>query len=402
MDVTKIRDDFPIFKNHPKLIYFDNAATTFKPQCVIDAINDYYLNTANIGRGEYDLANQVTTKIQSVRENIAKFIHAEPNEVIFTSGTSEALNYFAFSFGREILKENDVVLTTSLEHASCVLPWMKVCEEKKANLDYLPLLENGRLDLQKIENMLNPNVKIIVISHISNTLGYINDIQKICKIAHAHQVYVLVDAAQSSAHLELNVKEMDCDFLAFSSHKMYGPTGVGVLYGKHELLTKCVPLYYGGGSNARYEKNGEILLKDIPERFETGTLAIESILGLDAAIKYIQLIGLKNIHEKETQLKNYLIQRIKTLKHVTVYNTDTDTGIILLNVDKIFAQDVASYLNMHQIAVRSGQHCAKTMDVYEKITIRISLAFYNTFEEIDEFINALKHITLEDTLDIFF
>ncbi len=396
MNIKKVREDFSIFKYHQNLIYFDNAATTFKPQCVIDAVTNYYLNTANIGRGEYDLATNVTTQYEKVREKVANFINCATNEVVFSFGASDALNKIAFGFGKNVLKKGDIVLTTKLEHASNLLPWMKVCEEQSAILKYMPLNEFGQLMLDKINFK---NVKMIVVSHVSNTFGYVNKIAKLCQLAHQYNIVVVVDGSQSVAHHKIDVKKLGCDFFVFPAHKMYGPTGVGVLYGKLSVLQKMQPIFFGGGSNATYTENS-ITLKDIPFCFETGTPAIEATLGLGCAIDYISTLDIEKIYKHEISLANYLKTKLNLLNNIEVYNDKENTNIVLFNVKNIFAQDVASYLSSKNIAVRSGQHCSKIYS--EDATLRVSFAVYNTHEEVDYLVSLLQSITLEDTIDIFF
>ncbi|NBK97842.1 MAG: cysteine desulfurase [Erysipelotrichia bacterium] len=409
LDVLKIRKDFPMLKNKSKkgydLIYFDNAATTFKPQSVIDAVVDYYTKySVNAHRGDYELSFQVDTQYESTRECVAKFIHAQPKEIVFTSGASESLNLIAYGYGQQYLKAGDIVLSDEAEHASSILPWMKTCEEKKATLQYIPLDEEGRLDIEQLKAMMNEKVKVIALAQITNVLGYLAPIKEICQIAHAYGAIVVVDAAQSIPHMKVDVEELDCDFLAFSAHKMCGPTGIGVMYGKYELLQKMQPFMLGGGSNARFDMCGNILLKDAPYKFESGTPAIEAVLGMKAAIQYLTNIGMDNIHAYEQELKAYMLNKMKALDNVIIYNENNDSGIITFNIKDVFSQDAATYFSDHGISLRSGQHCAKLLmhKLNTSSTLRASVYFYNTKAEVDAFIEVCSQINKHTMLDVFF
>lgn len=404
-DVIKIRQDFPMLQKKNPIIFFDSSSTTLKPYAVIEAVNDYYLNeSVNAFRGDYDLAANVSRKYEEGRKKIAEFINADAQECVFTSGASASLNLVAYGYGRKFLNEDDVVLTSEVEHASSILPWMEAARLKKAKVEYIPLDSKGRITLENIKKVMHKRVKVLVIAQVSNVLGYINDIKSICAYAHQHNVIVVVDGAQSVAHMQVDVKELDCDFFAFSGHKMLGPTGIGVLYGKYELLNQLDTLEYGGGSNTRFDLCGNIKLKEAPYRFETGTPAIEAVYGLKAAVEYLQKIGLPKIEQYESTLRAYFIQQLKTLDNVVIYNENAETGIITFNIKNVFAQDAASYFNNHNIAVRSGQHCAKLLMEFlkEPATLRASIYFYNTKEEIDKFVEVCKNIDLASTIDIFF
>lgn len=409
LDVWKLRQDFPMLQNktmqnHP-LVYLDNAATTFKPQCVIDAVVNYYENiSVNAHRGDYELSYQVDTEYESTREVVAKFINAKKDEIVFTSGASGSLNLVAYGYGQKFLKPGDIVLSTEAEHASNILPWMKACEETGATLSYIPLDEEGKVTMENFRSVMNENVKVIAIAQITNVLGFNVPIKEICALAHEYGAVVVVDGAQSVPHMPVDVKDLDCDFLAFSSHKLCGPTGIGVLYGKYELLDKMNPFMLGGGSNARFDTCGNILLKNPPYKFESGTPAIEAVLGTKAAIEYLMNIGMENIQEYEKELHEYCIEKLSQLDHVIIYNKHADAGIITMNVKDIFSQDVATYLNSQGIAVRSGQHCAKLLlkKLNTSATIRCSLYFYNTKEDIDRFIEVCKNATVENCLNVFF
>lgn len=409
INVEKIREDFPMLKvkdkhNHP-IVYFDNAATTLKPQAVIDSVMEYYTEySVNAGRGDYDLAFKVDTKINETRELIGKFINCESKEVVFTSGASASLNLVARGYGMTHLKPGDVVLSDEGEHASNYLPWVNACKQTGAQMEHIKLNEEGRITIENFKKAMHDKVKIVSIAYVTNVLGNVCDVKEICKIAHEYGAIVVVDGAQSTPHMKIDVKDLDCDFYAFASHKLCGPTGVGVLYGKYELLEETQPDIYGGGSNARFDMCGNILLKNAPYKFESGTPPIEAIIGLGAAVKYLMDIGMDNIHEYELSLKEYLLEKMKKLDNVIIYNENADSAVITFNVKGIFAQDVATYLCDKGFSLRSGQHCAKLMMDFLKTsaTLRASLYFYNTKEEIDEFCEVLSKATPETCLNVFF
>ncbi len=407
-DVREIRKDFPMLidKNGKEnnVIYFDNAATTFKPQSVIDSVLRYYTEASvNIHRGDYDLSYQVSNEYENARETIATFINAQANEIVFTSGASASLNLVAYGWGRKYLKPGDIVLSTEAEHASNILPWFKTVEETKAVLEFIPLTKSGELTVENFKKVMNEKVKVVTLASITNVLGYIAPIKEIIEIAHEYGAIVVVDGAQSVPHIPTDVKDWDVDFLAFSAHKMVGPTGVGALYGKYELLEQTDPFILGGGSNARFDICGNILLKNPPYKFEAGTPAIEAVLGFESAVKYLMNIGMENIQSYEHTLRTYVIEELKKMDHIELYNPNTDTGIITFNVKGIFAQDAASYINANHIAVRSGNHCAKIlMDLLQTSeTIRASFYFYNTKEEVDEFLRVVSEITLEKCVELY-
>ena len=391
-------------QSHP-LVYLDNAATTFKPQCVIDAVVRYYTEqTTNVHRGDYEISYQVSEAYEKTREDVARFIHAEPKEIVFTAGASASLNLVAYGYGRKYLKPGDVILSTEAEHASNILPWFKVVEETGAKLEYIPLSEDGRLTLENFRKAMHEQVKIVAVADITNVLGYVAPIEEMTRIAHEHGAIVVCDGAQSVPHTPTDVKAWDVDFLAFSAHKMCGPTGIGVLYGKFELLQKTDPFMLGGGSNARFDMCGNILLKDAPYKFEAGTPNIEGVLGLQQAVRYLENIGMDKIEAYEHELKAYAIEKLKKLDNLILYNPTSPTGIIAFNVKDVFAQDAAGYLNSKGIAVRSGNHCAKILLNVLKTseTIRASLYFYNTKEDVDRFVQACSEITLENCVGLFF
>lgn len=409
LDIERIRSDFPMLQgktmqSHP-LVYLDNGATTLKPRSVIQAVCNYYENySTNAHRGDYDLSYQVDQEFEGTRAAVADFLNADVHEIVYTSGASEGLNTVAFGYGRKFLREGDIILTSEAEHASCVLPWMKVAQETGAVIEYIPLNEEGRITLEQVEAMMNTNVKVIALAQITNVLGYLVPIKEICELAHRYGAIVVVDGAQSVPHIPVDVKDLDCDFLVFSAHKMCGPTGIGVLYGKKELLDAMDPLSYGGESNARFNMCGDILLKDAPFKFESGTQPIEGVFGLHAAIDYIESLGKETIHAYEQELRDYAVSEMMKMDHIVVYNENNDTGIITFNVKGVFAQDVGTFFNANGIAVRTGQHCAKLLSetLGTSATVRASFYFYTSREDVERFLEVCRKATMEACIDVFF
>lgn len=402
-DVNKIRNDFSMIRNNKDLIYFDNGATTFKPDVVIDSINEFYsYYTSNVERGDYDIAIKADNAYRNTRNIISKLINCKPKEVAFMSNITACLNQIIYGLSDQ-LNKNDVVFVSMQEHASNLLPWFRLQKEKGIIIKYLPLDIQGNLLFDEFVKQIDSSVKVISVAYMSNVLGSTMPIKKICEIAHEKGIKVIVDAAQAIGHIRIDVKDLDVDFLCFSSHKMLGPDGVGVLYGKYELLNNMNPLLLGGGMNARFDKNGEIILKDAPERFEAGTPNIEGVIGLGKASEYLMNIGLENIHEYEIELKDYLIKQLINIDSIEIYNPDNKTGIVSFNVKDVFAQDAATYLSSKNIAVRSGNHCAKILHniIGTDQSIRASLYLYNTKEEIDRFVSVVKDIDLNSVISIF-
>lgn len=402
-NVYKIREDFPIFKNR-KTIYLDNAATTYKPQIVIDEVTKYLsIETANSGRGDYHDAYLVDKKIEDTRKLVKEFINAsDEDEIIFTQGTTMSINLLATSYAAKVLKPGDEILLSIAEHASNTLPWFDVAKVVGAKVVFMPLSDKGLITVENLKKHLTKRTKIVAVTHISNVLGYINDIKALAKVVHDNGAVIIVDGAQSVPHLKTDVKDLDVDFLAFSGHKMLAPTGIGVLYGKKELLAIMNHHFTGGGMNSSYTTKGEIQYMKVPHKFEAGTLNIEGIYGLHGAITYINKLGIDNIIEHELKLRKYAIAALKEVPHITIYNEDAKTGIITFNVKGVYAQDAATYFSSRNIALRSGQHCAKLLKHYlnEMATIRASIYLYTTKEDIDAFISAAK--TAEDFLDAYF
>ncbi len=387
-----IREDFPMLDQG--LIYFDNGATTFKPQCVLDKMNEYYeIYSANAHRGDYDISYKVDLEYEGVRNIVKNFINAESFEsIIFTSGATESLNMIATGFFKNILEPGDEIIITRSEHASNVLPWYRLANSNGCVLKYIELDNNYHVTLDSIKSLVTPKTKLISLAQVTNVLGDIRPIKDICEFAHANNIFVVVDAAQSVPHMKVDVQDLDCDFLVFSAHKMCGPTGVGVLYGKLELLEELEPINLGGGMNDSFDNELQIKLKDLPNRLEAGTPNIAGVIGLGEAINYINKIGINNITKKERELREYLIDKLIKIPHIDIININSDTGIVAFNVDGIFSQDVACYLNKYKICVRAGNHCAKILknEIGVTNTVRISLYFYNTFDEIDNLIELLS------------
>lgn len=403
LNVKEIRKDFPMLNKKNAPIYLDNAATTFKPQCVIDAISDYYSNyCANTHEGDYEISHIAEEKFENARKTVAKFINAEPNEVVFTAGDTAGLNIISYSIS-DTLNKGDEILLTVAEHASNILPWFKKAQEKGLVVKYIPLDGNGRLTLSNVKRSITDKTRVISIANVTNVLGYSVDIKSICKIAHEHNILVIVDGAQGVPHIKTDVKDWDCDFLSFSGHKLCGPTGVGVLYGKYELLKRLEPPFMGGGMNSRFDTCGNYSLMLPPRKFEYGTQNMAGVIGLGAAIEYIMKIGMDEIAEYEHSLKEYAVNRLlKEVPSIKIYNADNDTGIITFNDVNVFAQDLATHFSANNICVRSGQHCAKILLDFLKTpaTVRASIYFYNTKEEVDKFIEVAKEGA--NYLDAFF
>lgn len=406
LDVEKIRKDFPVLRNAKMqgkpLVYLDNGATTLKPQCVIDAIVYYYSNLgANAHRGDYDLSLEVDQLFEGVRTKVANLINCQKEEVVFTSGTTDSLNLVAYGYGLSHLNEGDEILINYSEHASNTLPWFEVAKKTGSKIGYIDLDEQGKVILENVKKAVTPNTKLVALAQVSNVLGYEIDLKEIIAFLHSKNIVVVVDGAQSVPHQKVDVQDLDIDFLAFSAHKMCGPTGVGILYGKMSLLEMTNPTRYGGGSNARYDKECQIKLKDIPTRFESGTPNIAGVIGFGAAIDYLNSIGFDAIHNHEIELRKYAIAKLKQVDKVIVYN-ESSTGPIAFNIKGVFAQDVASLFNKEGIAVRNGNHCAKLLHNFLNTnqTLRASLYFYNSFEDIDRFVEVCKKG--DEFLDAFF
>ena len=386
-------DDFPILHNK-NIIYFDNAATTLKPERVIQAMNDY-LNyyTSNIHRGLYTSAIVTDYLYDSTRDVVKDFIHCNsPKEVVFTSGTTHSINLVVFGYMKYHLQAGDEVLLSKAEHASNVLPWLRLAEEIGIVVRYIPLKDDYSLDYQDVLLSITDKTKVISLAHVTNVIGDCRDISRIGRLCNSLGILFHVDGAQSVPHMKVDFQASHIDFLSFSGHKMCGPTGVGVLVAKEELLKEMMPVFYGGGMNLSFDSTGKYQLVDYPSLFEAGTPPILEVLGLKSAIEYLMDIGMEKIQQYESELKQYLLSELKTVPDVVLYNQDSSSGILVFNVRGVSSVDVSKYLNHYHICVRAGSHCSKmlkeNMDISS--TVRVSLYFYNTKEEIDYFIFVLR------------
>lgn len=393
LDTNKIKKDFPLFDNHPNIVYLDNGATSLKPKCVIDKMNEYYYNYGvNIHRGVYKLSYQATDEFDIARSKVAKFINSKDEEVVFVRNASEALNLAALTYGEKYINEGDEVITTELEHHSSVLPWMQICKKKNAKLVYVPLNEEGRITVEAFKSVITDKTKVVAMTYVSNVMGYVTPIKEIIDIAHSYNnVIVIVDGAQAVPHMKVDVKELDCDFFALSGHKMMGPTGVGVLYGKKAIMKKLDPLFYGGDMNEEVYKDS-VDVKDIPSRFETGTPAIASVIGLGEAIDYINSIGYENIHNHTKELYDYTMNKLKDIEGVTIYNKTADVPIISFNITGVHPHDASTLFDEAGICLRAGHHCAQLITKWLNCigTLRGSFYIYNTKEDADKFIEKVK------------
>lgn len=397
LDIEKIRADFPILSrqvNGKQLVYFDNGATAQKPKLVINAITDYYENqNANIHRGVHTLSQQVTVAYENARNTVQKHLNAnQPQEIIFTKGTTDSINLVASSFGKKYISKGDEILISAMEHHSNILPWQQVCEEKGAVLKVIPINEAGELIISDYKKLLNEKTKIVAITHISNTLGTINPIEEIIALAHVKNIPVLVDGAQAVPHTAVDVQALDCDFYCFSGHKLFGPTGVGILYGKEKWLNELPPYQVGGGTikAVSFEKTE---YADLPLKFEAGTPHIEGALGLAVAIDYVNKIGLDNIAAYEHELLVYATQELNKIEGVKIIGTAKNkASVISFVVDGLHPFDLGTILDQLGIAVRTGHHCTQPLMAHYCLqgTVRASFAFYNTKEEIDIFMKGLQ------------
>ena len=395
MNLNKIKKDFPILQNRD-IAYLDNGATTQRPEPVIDAIVNFYKNyNANPHRGAYSLSIEATEIYENTRNKIAKFINAKKSEeIIFSKNASESLNLIAYSYGMENLKENDEIVISIMEHHSNLVPWQKVSQKTGAKLNYMYINEKFELSDEEVKNKITDKTKIVGITHISNVLGTINNVKKIIEYAHKKGAIVVVDAAQSIPHMKIDVQELDADFLVFSGHKMLAPLGIGVLYGKNELLNKMSP-FIMGGDMIEYVYEQTTTFASLPNKFEAGTQNVEGVVGLGAAIDYIENLGYDNIQKIEHEVVSYAIQELSKLNYLELYltpNRENHASVISFNIDKVHPHDVASILDSEGVCVRSGNHCAQPLMRYLGIdsTCRASFYFYNTKEDVDRLVKALN------------
>jgi len=390
------RNDFPILNRtiyDRPLIYFDNAATTQKPQVVIDALSHYYEHfNSNIHRGVHGLSQEATALFEKTRYCVQKLINAPSNrEIIFTRGTTEAINLVASSFGKTFLKENDEVLITEMEHHSNIVPWQLVCETQKAKLKVLPFNENGELCMELLDHYLTDKTKIVAVTHTSNTLGTINDVKTIIEKAHLKNIPVLIDGAQAMSHEKIDVQALDCDFFAFSGHKMYAPMGVGVLYGKEKWLT-AMPPYQGGGEMVQQVTFEKTTYNELPYKFEAGTPSVGDVVGLKTAIEYLLKLDIEKVSAHQQELLSYAFAKLSQIENIEFYGVaPRKASILSFTLKGIHPFDVGSILDRLGVAVRTGHHCTQPIMTKFGIpgTVRASFAFYNTFEEIDIFVEAV-------------
>ncbi|MFL6357715.1 MAG: cysteine desulfurase [Nitrososphaeraceae archaeon] len=400
INISKIRQDFPILKRkvngNKTLVYLDNAATTQKPISVMNAIYNYYMNyNSNIHRAVHQLAEEATFEYEKTREKVAKFINAHSaDEIIFTRNATEAINLVSYSWGRTNVNKGDRVVITEIEHHSNIVPWQILTQEKGAKLDYIGIDNNGYLNMEDCKKYLQRDkVKLLSISHMSNVLGTIVPINEIIEMAHQNGILVMVDGAQSVPHMPVDVQDMDCDFMVFSAHKMLGPTGVGVLYAKKEILNEMQP-FIGGGDMIKEVHKHKTIYNDLPYKFEGGTPNIAGVIGFGAAVDYLKRIGMHNVREHEIEITSYAIKAIADIKGIILYGPSDANhrgGVVAFNIGDIHPHDLATIMNDHGIAIRSGHHCAQVL--MERLDIaaasRTSFYIYNTKEEVDKFINAL-------------
>lgn len=392
LDVNAIRQHFPFFEVNKDVAYLDSAASTLKCRECIEKMDEYMEhNGSNVHRGVYKLSYEATCEYEDARSVIAKFINADFNEVVFTRGCSQALNLIASSYGMDFINEGDEVVTSLLEHHSSHMPWINVCNKKKATLKYIPLDENNRITVENFKKVLTNKTKVVAITQVSNVMGYLTPLKEIIELAHSVGAIVIVDGAQSIPHMKVDVKALDCDFLCFSGHKMCGPTGVGVMYGKLSLLNKMNPIEFGGDM-AEDVFTHEMTFKDAPYKFETGTPMIAEVLGLASACKFLDSIGLDNIYKHEKELKDYCISKLKEIDNVIIYNPDSDTGVIALNIKGTHPHDAASVFDKNNVCLRAGHHCAQLITRHLKSpgTLRISFYMYNDKNDVDKFIESVK------------
>lgn len=390
MDIERIRQDFYVIDKE-KIVYLDNAASTLKPQVVIDEIDYYYRHLGvNVHRGVYRLSYEATELYEHARQNIADLLGAKFEEIVFTRGASSALNLVASSYGMKFIQPGDEIITSELEHHSSMLPWQQVAKAKGAKLVYVPLTEDGRITVENFKKVLSNKTKVVALTYVSNVMGYITPLKEIIDLAHGVGAVVSVDGAQAIPHMEVDVKALDCDFLSFSGHKMCGPTGIGVLYGKYELLQKMDPIEFGGDM-IDYVYLHDVTFKDAPYKFETGTPLIASAIGLSKAIDYLKAIGFYNIREHEMELTRYCLEKMQELDFLEIYNPNTDTGVISFNIKGVHPHDVATAFDQENVALRAGHHCAQPLMRFlnQVATLRISFYLYNNKEDVDRFIASL-------------
>ena len=387
------RDDFYVLNKD--IVYLDNGATTLKPYILGESIIDYYNNySANAHRGDYNLSLKVDSMYENTRNLVSKFINSKsPNQIVFTNNATDSLNKIIFGYFKNHLKKDDEVLITKSEHASNILPWFELSNQIGIKVNYIKLDEDLKINIENVKKAVTPNTKVISIAHITNVVGDIRPIKQIIEYAHKKGIKVVIDGAQSVPHTKVDVQELDMDFLAFSAHKMCGPTGVGVIYINENLINDIKPIIYGGGMNASFEFDGQIEYNDMPHLLEAGTPNIADIIGFGSVINYLLKININTIETYEKELREYAVSKLKDVPNIIIYNEKSESGIITFNIKDIFPQDLAIYLNKYNICVRAGNHCAKILkdELGIKNTCRISLYFYNTKEDINKLVLALSN-----------
>ena len=392
LDTKSIKKDFPVLINNPHLTYLDSAASSLKPACVINKIREYYEEYGvNVHRGVYNLSYKATDEYEETRSVVAKFINASVEEIVFTKGATASLNIIAASYGVDNINEGDEIIVNELEHHSSIMPWQEIAKKKKAKLVFIPLDAEGRITVQNFKGVLTDKTKIVALTYVSNVMGYITPVEEIIQLAHSVGAKVIIDAAQAAPHIKLDVKKLDADFLAFSAHKMLGPSGLGVLYGKKQLLNKMQPVEFGGDMNDYVEKYGSTF-KDAPYKFEAGTPLISEVIAFKEAIFYLEKIGMDNVHKHEQELLKKAMEELIKIEGVTVYNKTTETGVISFNINGIHPHDASTIFDQNEVAVRAGHHCAQLITSWLGCvgTLRASFYIYNDESDVEKFIETVK------------
>lgn len=390
--MNNIKSDFPVLVNNPNLVYLDTCATSLKPYSVINKLVEYYEKYGvNVNRGVYTLSYHATVEYEQTREIVAKFLNAKTEEIVYTKGASNSLNLVASSYGMDNIEEGDEIITSELEHHSNVIPWQNVAKKKKAVLKFIELDSTGRITVEAFKKVLTNKTKVVAITYVSNVMGYITPIKEIIKLAHSVGAIVVVDAAQAVPHMPIDVKELDADFFAFSAHKMLGPTGFGILYGKYDLLQAMNPIEFGGDMNDNVDLY-ESHYKDAPFKFETGTPPIAEAIAFKEAIKYIENIGFEQIQKNEHELTRYVVDELLKIDNVIVYNPTVETGTIAFNIKNVHPHDAATYFDQENIALRAGHHCAQLITKWLECvgTLRACFYIYNDMEDAKKFVSAVK------------
>ncbi len=390
--MNEIKKDFPVLVNNPSLVYLDSCATSLKPKCVIDKIDEYYEKYGvNVNRGVYELSYHATCEYEETREITAKFLNAKPEEIVFTKGASNGLNLIASSYGLDNIQEGDEIITSELEHHSNIIPWQNVAKRKNAVLKFIELDSTGRITVESFKRVLTNKTKVVAITYVSNVMGYITPIKEIIDLAHSVGAVVVVDAAQAVPHMKIDVKALDVDFLAFSAHKMLGPTGFGIMYGKYDLLQKMEPIEFGGDMNDNVDLY-ESHYKDAPYKFETGTPPIAEAIAFKEAIKYIENYGYDKIQKTEKELTRYAVEELLKIPNVTVYNSTVETGTIAFNINNVHPHDAATFFDQEHIALRAGHHCAQLITKWLECvgTLRACFYLYNDLDDAKKFVEAVK------------